>query len=89
MLFIQEIRLEESEEEGGGYSYNEQSLISRLTFTWIFSLLKRGYVSPLEMEDLSSSPPDESAKKQDEKLTKFREINSRFNHIFRVTVPKG
>jgi len=28
---------------------------------------------------LTTAPPDESAKKQDEKLTKFREINARSN----------
>ena len=67
---------ETEEEEEFGYSYNDQSLLSKLTFSWIFPLLKRGYSSPIEMEDLQSATSTESTKKHFEKLSKFAKQHS-------------
>ncbi len=58
------------------YSYNDQSLLSKLTFSWIFPLLRRGYVSPIEMEDLHSVTSKESTKKHFEKLSKYANQHS-------------
>ena len=54
-----------------GYSYDDQSLISRLSVVWILPLLRRGYSSPLETEDLRSAPPTESAQSHFENLSKI------------------
>ena len=48
-----------------------QPLLSKLTFSWMFPLLKLGYSTPLEMEDLQTAPPTESSKKQFQNLFKF------------------
>ena len=43
------------------YDITRASLFSKLTFWWIFPLLKTGYKSPLEAEDLGSLNPRNSA----------------------------
>ena len=52
-----------------GYRHNEESLLSRLTFSWIWPLLKRGQSSPLAMDDLKPAPADESAKGHSQRLS--------------------
>ena len=46
------------------YKYDEASFLSRMTFSWMIPLVKLGYRTPLEKEDLCSLPENEKAKVQ-------------------------
>jgi len=46
------------------YKYDEASFLSRMTFSWMIPLVRLGYRTPLEKEDLRSLPETEKAKVQ-------------------------
>ena len=46
------------------YKYDEASFLSRMTFSWMIPLVKLGYRTPLEKEDLCALPENEKAKVQ-------------------------
>eukprot|EP00095_Tigriopus_kingsejongensis_P009125 snap_masked-scaffold595_size129005-processed-gene-0.7 protein:Tk09125 transcript:snap_masked-scaffold595_size129005-processed-gene-0.7-mRNA-1 annotation:"cystic fibrosis transmembrane conductance regulator" len=50
------------------YRYNQVSFVSKVTFSWLLPLLRRGYQIPLELVDLHKLPPEEKARRQYEKL---------------------
>ena len=46
------------------YRHDEASFPSRMTFSWLLPLVRLGYRTPLEAEDLRSLPEKERAKVQ-------------------------
>ena len=53
------------------YSFSESSLFAKITFSWLYPILRRGYTCPLELADLEKLPEEEKAKKQFGDLKKY------------------
>lgn len=51
-----------------GYKHDEAHFLSKATFYWLTSLLRTGYTSPLELDDLCNLPQAHMSKKQYEIL---------------------
>ncbi len=53
------------------YCYGEASFLSKMTFSWMLPVLRAGYSSPLEVDDLGRVPEEEKAKVHYEALKKL------------------
>jgi ABC-type multidrug transport system fused ATPase/permease subunit len=53
------------------YRYDNASLASKMTFSWMLPLLRRGYKTPLEIADLHQLPERERARKHYEIMKKL------------------
>ena len=52
------------------YLYNAASFFSKMTFGWMLPLLKQGYKTPLEIDDLQKLPAEEKARRHFEHFKK-------------------